>query len=347
MIKIGIVGTGSMAGEHAKNFKATYGCKVVACCDIDKKKAIEFAKKHEIKHVINDAETLFSSGLVDAVSIVTPDNTHTDLAIKALKHNLHVLSEKPLATNPSDAHKMVEAASEANTINMVNLSYRNAPAIHKAKQLIDTGKLGKIRHFEARYFQSWLSSDVWGAWNKHQHWLWRLSSKHGSLGVLGDVGVHILDFATYPLGSVKNIDCRLKVFDKAPDNRIGEYEFDVNDSAVITAEMSNGAIGVIHTSRYATGYQNALRLSVFGTEGALIVDLDKSKDTLEVCLGNNRHKTQWKTLKAKQTPDIYHRFIKSIKTAVNDQPDFKRGAEIQDMMGACFRSDEIGRHVEL
>ena len=141
-----------MAGEQGKNFKATYGCKVVACCDIDKQKAIDFARKHEIKHVIDDTDTLFSSGLVDAVSIVAPDNTHADLAIKALKHNLHVLSEKPLAANPSDAHKMVEAVSKANTINMVNLSYRNAPAIHKAKQLIDTGKLGQIRHFEALYF---------------------------------------------------------------------------------------------------------------------------------------------------------------------------------------------------
>ncbi|TIV42605.1 MAG: gfo/Idh/MocA family oxidoreductase, partial [Mesorhizobium sp.] len=88
---------------------------------------------------------------------------------------------------------------------------------------------------------------------------------HGSNGVLGDVGIHILDFASY--GAALDIDhvfCRLRSFDKAPGNRIGEYELDANDSFTMALDFSNGAFGVVHASRWATGHLNELRLRIYG-----------------------------------------------------------------------------------
>jgi predicted dehydrogenase len=104
---------------------------------------------------------------------------------------------------------------------------------------------------------------------------------------------------------------------------------------------------MIHTTRWATGHTNSLALRVHGTKGALHVDLDKSFDTVQVCLGDDIHKAHWKTLKAAKTPNIYERFIAAIRTGKQGEPDFARGAEIQKVLDACFESDRSGRSVEV
>jgi len=167
------------------------------------------------------------------------------------------------------------------------------------------------------------------------------------MGVLGDIGVHIVDFATYPAGSVRNVHCRLKTFDKAPGGRLGKYVLDANDSAVITVELTNGALGTIHTSRWATGHANSLRLEIHGDKGALQVDLDESEEQIKLCLGKNVDTATWKTVAVPKTPNIYQRFIKSIRTGINDQPDFARGAEVQKVLDACALSDAEQRIVRV
>jgi hypothetical protein len=107
-------------------------------------------------------------------------------------------------------------------------------------------------------------------------------------------------------------------------------------------EFANGALGVIHTTRWATGHANSLFLRVHGTKGALRLDLDKSYNELEVCLGDGIHKAKWTTLQAPQTPNIYQRFITAIQTGKQEEPDFARGAEIQKALDACFESDKLG-----
>jgi predicted dehydrogenase len=256
-----------------------------------------------------------------------------------------VLCEKPLATNHKDAKRMVAAARRAGVINMVNFSYRNAPAIQKAARLVQSGKLGDIVHLEASYLQSWLVSKSWGDWKTSPGWLWRLSTAHGSHGVLGDIGVHILDFASFPAGPIKSVQARLKTFDRLKGKRIGPYTLDANDSAAIQVEFANGALGVIHTTRWATGHHNSLALEIHGTKGALRVDLDRSPDQVEVCLGPDVDRARWRPLRAAATPDIYRRFIQAIRTGTSGDPDFARGAEIQKVLDACIESDRLGRAV--
>ena len=101
----------------------------------------------------------------------------------------------------------------------------------------------------------------------------------------------------------------------------------------------------IHTTRWATGQRNSLLLRIYGDKGAIVVDLDKSYTELQVCRGKDVPKAQWKTLKCAKTPNIYRRFVKSIQTGQNDQPDFARGAAIQKVMDACFESDRQGKAV--
>ena len=127
-------------------------------------------------------------------------------AIKSLRNNKHIFSEKPLATNYSDALEMYEETTKKKLINMVNFSYRNSSGYQELAKIVQSGELGSVKHVEAAYYLSWLTSKNQGDWKVDDHLKWRLSTKHGSLGVLGDTGVHIIDFATYPVGRLKKIN---------------------------------------------------------------------------------------------------------------------------------------------
>ncbi|MCX7868627.1 MAG: Gfo/Idh/MocA family oxidoreductase, partial [Terrimicrobiaceae bacterium] len=208
-------------------------------------------------------------------------------------------------------------------------------------------EIGDVIHVEASYLQAWLASMVWGDWRKNPAWLWRLSSKHGSRGVLGDVGVHILDYASFPAGPVKEVFCRLKTYPKAPGNRIGEYTLDANDSAVMTVEFANGAAGVIHTTRWAAGYKNRLALLISGTKGSIRMDSDKGTDRIEICSGRGLDTAQWREVACKPVPTNYEIFIRAILRGTPFTPDFARGLEIQEILEACFTSHTTNRPVKL
>jgi len=336
-----------MAIGHLRLYNSIRGCTVVAAVDTNLKRATLFAKTHNIPEVYASTEDLLEKARIDAVSIVTPDPFHCALTLMCLEAGKHVLCEKPLALNNRDARRMVKAAEKSGVINMVNFSYRNWSSLQKVAELIQAGKLGEIRHVEASYHQAWLVSKAWCEWQKDPQWLWRLSSDHGSKGVLGDVGVHILDFATFPVGRLKNIYCKLKAFKKAPRNRIGKFKLDANDSAVITAEFENGALGSIQTTRWMTGHINRLFLKIAGTHGSIEIDSERGTNSYRICTGKNIDNDLWETVTEKHTPSIHQRFIKSIRTGIQDQPDFARGAEIQKIIDASFHSNTQNMPIKL
>ncbi|MDD5198933.1 MAG: Gfo/Idh/MocA family oxidoreductase [Terrimicrobiaceae bacterium] len=338
-VRLAVIGTGGMANVHASKFAEISACQVVAAVDIDATRVGEFCRKHTILSAFASVDGLLAGADFDAVTIVTPDASHAPLAIRCLKAGKHVLCEKPLAANYPDARRMVAAARKAGVINMVNFSYRDWPCIQAVATLIRRGGLGEIRHVEASYLQAWLASKIWGDWRTTPAWLWRLSSRHGSLGVLGDVGVHIVDFATYPAGPISSVHCRLKTFPKAPDDRVGEYILDANDSAVLDVEFRNGAIGTIQTTRWAGGHANRLFLKIYGTKGSVEIDSDRTTTGYRLCAGKDLDLGKWKEVEARAVPNNYQRFVKSILTGVQDQPDFARGAEVQKILDVCFKSD--------
>jgi predicted dehydrogenase len=345
MIKIGIIGAGGMGNAQARAFGKIKGCAVVAVCDVDVVKARKLAMEHSVGRTFDDVDTFLKYGNVDAVTNVTPDNLHKEVALKVLASGKHILSEKPLATNYPDAAEMARAAESAGVINMVNFSYRGSSGLQHARELVADDVIGEVKHVDATYFQSWLAANMWGEWRTSPGWLWRLSTQHGSQGALGDIGVHILDFAGYPVGDYASVQCRLKAFEKAKNNRIDDYTLDANDSALVIAEFENGALGTIQATRWATGYQNRLALHIFGDKGAIRLNLDEGWDVVEISQNDDIHTPAWETITCKPTPNNYERFITSIRTGVNDQPDFKRGAAIQKVLDACFESDRVGKAV--
>lgn len=339
MIKLAIVGTGGMANMHAENFKKTGKVDLVAGCDIDEARVSAFCDKHGIPGRYTDLAMLLADVPCDAVAVVSSDASHATLSMAALAAGKHVLCEKPLATNAADARAMADAAAKAGVINMVNFSYRNSSAWQRLLEMTQAGELGRIYHVQAHYLQHWLTSADWGDWKTNPTWLWRLSTAHGSKGALGDIGVHILDFATMPVGKVARLDCRLSTFDKAPGNRVGDYVLDANDTARIFVDFENGALATIAITRVATGHRNSVYLSIHGDKGAARVDLDRSYEMLEICRLDAKGFAQpWESVYCGKTPNNYERFVASIESGINDQPDFRRGAEVQAMLDACEQS---------
>ena len=347
VVRLAILGTGRMADYHAERFREVANCQILAAVDVDRTRAEAFCKKHGIATAYTNLEDVLARTDIDAVSNVTPDGFHAPLSIKCLKAGKHVLCEKPLALNYPDARRMVSVAQKAGLINMVNLSYRDWPCIQAVSALVQRGGLGEMRHVEASYLQSWLPSKIWGDWRTTPTWLWRLSSSHGSKGALGDVGVHIIDFATFPVGHISSVYCRLKAFRKAPRDRVGEYVLDANDSAVLSIEFKNGALGTIHTTRWAGGHINRLYLKISGTKGSVEIDSERATDAYRISAGKDLDKGLWKDVKTAPVPNNYQRFVRSILTGKQDQPDFARGAEIQKILDACFKSDAEQRPVRI
>ncbi|WP_225026314.1 Gfo/Idh/MocA family protein [Xinfangfangia pollutisoli] len=338
-IRLLILGTGGMANSHAEAFAAIPGVALVAGVDTRPAALAAFAEKHAIPHRFESLDEALAWGQFDAVANVTPDAAHHATTLPLLAAGKHVLCEKPLATNAADAAEMAAAAARAGTIAMVNLTYRNVPALQEAARLVRTGALGPIRHFEASYLQSWLTQPAWGDWRTEPQWLWRLSTAHGSKGVLGDVGIHILDFATFIAGEAAvEVSARLATFDKAPGGRIGDYPLDANDSATMQLRLSGGALGVVHATRFATGHLNDLRLRIYGEAGGLEVRFEAAVSTLSACLGEDRLTATWRPVDCPPVPTVYQRFIAAIRGEGPAEPDFARGADLQRLLDAAEAS---------
>lgn len=332
-----------MAGKHAERFAAIEGADVVAAVDTRPEVLAAFCTKHEITNCFGSLEQAIQWGEFDAAVNVTPDGVHFSTTMDLLRTGKHVLCEKPLATNHSDAVEMARLAAEAQVVNMVNLSYREVPAMQAAARLVAGGQIGDIRYFEASYLQSWLTQAAWGDWRSEPGWLWRLSSKHGSKGVLGDVGIHILDFATFVAGEdVSEVSCTLKTFHKTAAPGQDEYVLDANDSSIMTVSLSGGAVGTVGATRYASGHLNDLFLRLHGTKGGLEVAFANGEGRLRVCTEPDLSSGTWRHLPAPDVGTNQEEFVRAITSGTRAEPDFARGAALQAVLDAAEASDADG-----
>lgn len=339
-IRLLILGTGGMAKNHAHEFAKIPGVQVVAGVDTKPAQLKEFCANHNIPNAFESLEQALAWGEFDAVTNVTPDAAHYATTMPLLAAGKHVLCEKPLATNAGQAQEMAAAAEQAGVVNMVNLSYRNVPALQKAAQMVREGKIGTVKHFEASYLQSWLTQPAWGDWRSETQWLWRLSTAHGSKGVLGDVGIHILDFASFIAAQeIREISCRLAVFDKAPGDKIGEYVLDANDSATMQVVTENGALGTVAATRFASGHLNDLRLRIYGDQGGLEVGFENQVSRLRACLAEDLQEAKWHDVDCPPVATVYERFIGAIRSETAAEPDFARGASLQKLLDRAEESD--------
>jgi predicted dehydrogenase len=134
----------------------------------------------------------------------------------------------------------------------------------------------------------------------------------------------------------------MKAFPKAPGDRIGPYALDAHDSFIMSIAFDGGALGIVHASRWATGYANAMKLGVYGTRGALEIWFESEKMGLRVCAGEDVHTQTWRDVESPKVPNTYDSFIDGVRRGEMVEPSFRRAAELQRVLDMAFESDRAG-----
>ncbi len=219
---------------------------------------------------------------IDIVDVVTPGDSHAEIAIAALEAGKHVLCEKPLANSVAEAEAMADAAARAaerGQVAMVGFTYRRVPAVTHLRDMIAQGAIGRVQQVRAAYRQDWLV-DPEGPLT------WRLTKETAGSGALGDIGAHIVDMTQFVTGqNVEAVSGTIETIVKRRPllgERVGllgtateEYgDVTVDDAALFTGRLSDGALVSFEATRFATGRKNALTLEVSGDKGALRFDLE-------------------------------------------------------------------------
>lgn len=216
---------------------------------------------------------------IDLIDIVTPNDTHAEIAIAAAEAGKHVFCEKPLALSLGQAKRMLEAVNKAGVTHMICHNYRFAPAVQFAKKLIEEGRLGKIYHIRATFLQDWLM-------DPHFPLIWRLRKEVSGGGTLGDLGAHIIDLARFLVGEFSEVVGMMETFIKKrplgsmTDHLKGRIESDrwgevtVDDATVFLARFKNGALGTFESSRFSKGNRAGNRFEINGEKGSLRWDME-------------------------------------------------------------------------
>ena len=210
---------------------------------------------------------------VDLVDICTPGDSHKEIAIAAADAGKVILCEKPLANDLADAKAMRDAALKAGVIHMICHNYRRAPAISLARQWIESGKIGEIRHFRGTYLQDWIVDPEFPR-------VWRLEKSKAGSGALGDIASHSIDLARYLVGEIREVCGLLETFiDERPlPEGGGRGKVDVDDAALALMRFENGAIGSVEGSRFAPGRKNYNRFEINGSLGSIAFDLERMNE---------------------------------------------------------------------
>lgn len=197
---------------------------------------------------------------IDFVCIVTPNNTHYDVAKRFLQAGIHVLCEKPLCFTAEQGAELQRLAGEKKLLFGVNYSYTGNVMVKVAKEMIREGKLGDILNVEAQYLQEWLIDELGGASDTAKLSSWRMEpAVAGASNCVGDIGTHIENTVAYITG--------LKI--KRVCARLGRFGYPLDFCGHILLEYENGASGIYTCSQVSIGHQNDLALRIFGTKGML------------------------------------------------------------------------------
>lgn len=249
-------------------------------CGRDRPGVEQAARQMGWQQVATDWNEVVRRPDIDLVDIVTPGDSHADIAIAAAQAGKHVFCEKPLANTVAEAERMLEAVQKAGVRHMVAFNYRRVPAIAYARQLIDEGRIGRIYHFRARYLQDWIMDPNFPL-------VWRLDKNAAGSGPMGDLGAHIIDLARYLVGELDEVTGMAETFIKerpvleSSDAGLGasggarKGQVTVEDAAAFVTRFTNGAMGTFEVSRFAGGNRNANAFEINGSKGSIRFNLER------------------------------------------------------------------------
>lgn len=341
---INIVGVATTRAETAKKAAEEIGC------DVYTANYLELLQRDDI-------------ALIDCC---TPNHMHEEIIVAAAKAGKHIYCEKPLAMNAQQAKRMVDAVQKANVKTQLTFNFRFFPAIYRAKQLIDSGFLGRVFSFRGRYFRSSYIDPT-------KPLSWRLSKDISGGGALLDLGSHIIDLLYYLLGPFASVQATMDTLIKERPVKAGSSEkgiVDVDDFALINAKLHDGTLGNIEVSRMGTGVNNECLFEIYSEKGAIRFNAEdpsyleiydvrdagspngglrgfKKIETVGRYDGQKAPDATMPTGFVRTHTECQYQFLKAIWEDRDGSPNFANGLHVQEVMDAVERSSEKGQWVTI
>lgn len=288
-LRVAMIGHGFMGAAHSVGWRQAPAAfdlplapQMAVLVGRDTEKTAAAARKWGWAEASTDWRAVIERDDIDVIDIVTPGDSHAEIAIAALAAGKHVLCEKPLANSVAEAEAMAKAAQDAAARGiraMVGFTYRRVPAVTLMRDMIAAGRIGAIQQVRASYRQDWLA-------DPESPMTWRLDKDRAGSGALGDIGAHIVDMTQFVTGqSLAQVSGVLETLvterpllaesvglsGTASDER---GTVTVDDVALFTGRFDSGILATFEASRFATGRKNALDIEISGDAGALHWNLE-------------------------------------------------------------------------
>jgi predicted dehydrogenase len=357
-VRVGVVNTSWYADAlHLPSLTSHPRATVVALCGRRREQAQELAHKFGIPSVYTDYRAMFEQAGLDAVLIAPPDDLHYPMTMDALDAGLHVLCEKPLGMNGTQARAMAEKAAAAKVKHMVFFTFRWLPHTRALFELIQDGFVGRFYHCHISY--------VHGG-GRDGMYRWRLDAARSN-GILGDLGSHLIDLARWYNGEIGRVSGQLATYVSRP-GADGREPMPANDAATLQVEFGDGAQGTIHVSAVAHVGERGLqqRIVLYGEAGTLEADFafgnfGSGREAMAI-RGLRAGETTfqelpipahiWGDVDPAQPMDVFNKqsvgdryFIDCILEDRPCSPDFEDGLRVQEVIDAAIESHQTGRWV--
>ena len=365
-LRIGLIGCGFMGRTHSNGYKRAgdffpelaYKPVLKAVCSRSENKVRSFAEQWGYETIETDWRAVIARTDIDAIDICTPNDTHAEIAIAAAAAGKMILCEKPLARNIAEAQLMVDAVEKAGVKNTVWYNYRRLPAVTLAKQIIDSGKLGKIYHYRANFLQDWtINADL----PQGGEGLWRMDADVAGSGVTGDLLAHCIDTAMWLNGGITDVSAMTETFVKERVHQLtGKMQkVSIDDACIFHCHFENGSLGLFESTRYARGHKALYTFEINGANASIRWDLhdlnrleffDNSDDSklrgwrsIHVTDGDQPYMNKWWVpgLGIGYEHSFVHQvadFLKALEAGEQCRPTFMDALETQKVCEAVINS---------
>lgn len=280
VLRIGLIGGGFMGRTHSNGYnriqnffpELEYQPQLKAVCSRNPEKVRAFAAQWGYESSETDWKALVNRDDIDAIDICTPNDTHAEIAIAAAAKGKMILCEKPLSRTLAEGQKMVDVIEKAGVANTVWYNYRRIPAVTLAKQIVDSGKLGKIFHYRANFLQDWTISPELPQGGEG---LWRLDVEAAGSGVTGDLLAHCIDTAMWLNGPIKDVSAMTETFIKERVHQASGkvQKVGIDDACIFHCHFDNGSLGLFESTRYARGHKALYTFEINGEHASIRWDL--------------------------------------------------------------------------
>lgn len=360
-LKLGLIGCGMMGAHYADAVSGLDGVELTACCDPSPAKLKEFTLKHNIADSFLNHREMIEKTSLDGIFNITPDSMHSQIAERVLKAGMPLMTEKPLANGLEECRRLKNLFDRSEIPVVVNFSKRHAPAVAAAKEIISSGCMGRIIRLDASYRQSWVFSGDWGHWESVDSWTWRLDKSYAPLGVLSDLGSHIVDLLRFVTDReiISAAGAVAGVADKGKTT-VGKHAIDSSDYVQAILTLEGGIPSTFVASRIDTGEKDSVSMNIYCEKGCLSFNLAENRQTVKV-KANRRirfPKIIWSSEKSVTGPEVdpgqelnittrkpetnYIKFIRLLKGESCDAPNLIDGLKAQGILEAIHESSVNG-----